>query len=848
MAETRGRAGRPGATKLPPGLAGRFDGAKPLGRGRLGTLIGARQPELDRPVALRLLDGDALSDPVMRARVNRAAAAWARVEHPNVVALIDADTAASPPWLALQFVDGLPLRERWSEESPPTVREVLILMADVASALAAAAAGGLVHGGLTPECIMVMADGSVRVTDFGAPPAEGAPPDAAGAEPGPAADVHALGSMVCEVLTGVAPATGSDPSSSLLEAVPDLPPECVALLRSSVAASPRSRPSAADLATALRAAGEIFPDEAPARRRRSSSSRSAGRRPVSLSASARVVVRPAAPPPSPWRGRVAAIVVVLLLLLAGVGFLSSGSAPSEAAGSITVLQSGSTAALVAWSLATPSSRATVRVVEESSGDAREQDVESMLPRGEEPDPAVGHVGVVTGLEPLKRYQVSLKTADGAWSLGKPLQTEAAVTFDPRVALTLEPDGVHVAVDAAVPAALRVSPSPDDHTPTPKPGLPTFERRHALRWSYASAAKDPAVTVVVRTLAGDERRVELNLRGAVREALEKSAAAIDKARADGWFAACFTGPEMPQGKFLREGKARITAAGADATARTSAAALVWEDAVTMLRRTAWFPPVEPLLPGMVALQASPLADDAILDAAARVRASLLLIQRTAEWNGVTPNPSWAAWLAPAGRPRPMSVNTPFLTGPSVKRVEGSILSLAGRDVYLMFDSSHPSYRGVFTSTLAKEVTAGREFTVDLSGLDLKNVRQAEVEVVMRTAVLPVSLAVTVNRKFTAMLEDSPEDAAKHEAWRRESGANVREVSMMMSGDFGAKDKMRETIETLEAGLPPEPRRVYHRVPLSALTSGSNRIALDPWAGPVDSLEYVAVTEVALRVGP
>jgi formylglycine-generating enzyme required for sulfatase activity len=147
-----------------------------VGSGAMGVVYGAYDPELDRRIALKLLNGEARGhDLAARARLLREAKAMARVEHPNVIAVHDVGVFEERVFLAMEFLAGGTLRE-WLEDGPRGWREVLAAFLDAGRGLAAAHAAGLVHRDFKPENVLLDKDGRPRVVDFGLA-REAAPPD-----------------------------------------------------------------------------------------------------------------------------------------------------------------------------------------------------------------------------------------------------------------------------------------------------------------------------------------------------------------------------------------------------------------------------------------------------------------------------------------------------------------------------------------------------------------------------------------------------------------------------------------------------------------------------------------------
>jgi tetratricopeptide (TPR) repeat protein len=138
-----------------------------VGRGGMGEVYAAYDPELDRKVAIKLLRtrGDAADG---KTRLLREAQAIAKLQHPNVVVVYDVGTFGESVFLAMEFVEGRTVGG-WLEAGvgPRPPREILGVYVAAGRGLAAAHAAGLVHRDFKPDNVMVTTDGQVRVMDFG---------------------------------------------------------------------------------------------------------------------------------------------------------------------------------------------------------------------------------------------------------------------------------------------------------------------------------------------------------------------------------------------------------------------------------------------------------------------------------------------------------------------------------------------------------------------------------------------------------------------------------------------------------------------------------------------------------
>jgi tetratricopeptide (TPR) repeat protein/tRNA A-37 threonylcarbamoyl transferase component Bud32 len=152
------------------GMIGRYIVLGLLGKGGMGVVYSAYDPELDRKVALKLLriahrkKGEDLD--AKRTRLLREAKAIARLSHPSVVVVYDVGTYQDQVFIAMELVDGM-TAIRWRDTRKPSWKEVLRVFIDAGEGIAAAHAADLIHRDFKPDNVMVTRDGKVRVMDFG---------------------------------------------------------------------------------------------------------------------------------------------------------------------------------------------------------------------------------------------------------------------------------------------------------------------------------------------------------------------------------------------------------------------------------------------------------------------------------------------------------------------------------------------------------------------------------------------------------------------------------------------------------------------------------------------------------
>lgn len=156
--------------KAPEGSKiGRYEVIRSLGRGGMGVVYLARDPKLDRRVALKLVKPSLSSDERadhFEKRLMREARAMARLAHPNVLTIYDVGIQEGQVFLASEWVDGCTLDE-WMSEGPHRWHAIAQRFREAARGLVAAHAAGLVHRDFKPSNVMVGKDERVRVFDFG---------------------------------------------------------------------------------------------------------------------------------------------------------------------------------------------------------------------------------------------------------------------------------------------------------------------------------------------------------------------------------------------------------------------------------------------------------------------------------------------------------------------------------------------------------------------------------------------------------------------------------------------------------------------------------------------------------
>ena len=214
----------------PGDRVGRYDLEDELGAGGMAVVFRARDRELRRAVAIKVLFPQMLRNVEVVARFQREARAAASLEHPNILRVYDVGGGVGtgdPPYLVMELIEGQSLRQVGEARGPMLAEIVACIGACLADALSVAHRAGIIHRDVKPANVMVANDGRILLTDFGVAriddddalatrtgailgtPAFMAPEQAIGEAVDGRSDLYSLGACMYQLATGAMPYSGS---------------------------------------------------------------------------------------------------------------------------------------------------------------------------------------------------------------------------------------------------------------------------------------------------------------------------------------------------------------------------------------------------------------------------------------------------------------------------------------------------------------------------------------------------------------------------------------------------------------------------------------------------------------
>lgn len=224
-------------------LGGRYEILDILGVGGMAIVYKARCRVLNRYVAIKMLKEEFLQDEEFRRRFYNESQAVAKLSHNNIVAVYDVARTDTQDYIVMELIDGISLKEYLQKKGHLSWQETVFFAQQIAKGLSHAHSRGIIHQDIKPHNIMLLRDGTVKVTDFGIARLESnqetrvvqeaigsvhyiAPEQAKGSSIDARADLYSLGVVMYEMLTGKLPFEGDSAVAIVMQhinSVPEMP-------------------------------------------------------------------------------------------------------------------------------------------------------------------------------------------------------------------------------------------------------------------------------------------------------------------------------------------------------------------------------------------------------------------------------------------------------------------------------------------------------------------------------------------------------------------------------------------------------------------------------------------------
>ena len=223
-------------------LDDRYEMLEIIGTGGMAVVYKARDVKLNRFVAVKILKDEILEDEDLRSRFHTEAEAVAALSHPNIVSIFDVSITRRMEYFVMELIDGITLKQYMQQRGVLTEAEMEHFITQILKALEHAHSRNIIHRDIKPQNVMILRDGTVKVTDFGiarianhqqtsatSQNAFGsvhyiAPEQAKGSATDGRADLYSVGIIMYEMMTGELPFTGDTPVAVAIQHLSAEPP------------------------------------------------------------------------------------------------------------------------------------------------------------------------------------------------------------------------------------------------------------------------------------------------------------------------------------------------------------------------------------------------------------------------------------------------------------------------------------------------------------------------------------------------------------------------------------------------------------------------------------------------
>ncbi len=249
-------------------LNNRYEILEIIGNGGMSVVYKARDLRLNRLVAIKILKDDAFADEELRTHFRTESEAVAQLNHPNIVNIFDVSSTSDVEYIVMELVDGITLHQYMKKRGILPMKEVIFFTTQILKALEHAHSRNIIHRDIKPQNMMLLRDGTLKVTDFGIARIASkqntltnsafgsvhyiSPEQARGEQTDGRTDIYSLGVILYEMLTGRLPFEGDSPLAVAMQHLnsepmapsrlnPEVPPAFEAITLKAMSVVPEKR-------------------------------------------------------------------------------------------------------------------------------------------------------------------------------------------------------------------------------------------------------------------------------------------------------------------------------------------------------------------------------------------------------------------------------------------------------------------------------------------------------------------------------------------------------------------------------------------------------------------------------
>ena len=811
----------------------RFRDLKLLGRGGMGMVYRAHDTQRNETVALKVVRDDHLKDTKIIRRFEREFKSLAEINHPNVIKTYDIGELEDRSFYSMEYVEGQSIEELL-EDGPLEANRAVQLAIDICDGLHAVHGLGMCHRDITPSNIMVTTKGMAKLMDFGlVKPVEETvtqltetghivgtfvylPPELLLGKHGDfRSDIYQVSVTLYQMLMGKPPFS---PEQVLLVArgrpLPDPEPFCgiskgadgrlAAIMQKAMSFNPANRyVSAEAMGVALKnwMAGD-FQSE--------------------------LMIQPELEKKShPY---LVLFVLFLLLLLGGNYFWPKGPIEHEVR-NIKVESLGSRAVVISWTASWREERPELLVQKANSSV-----VEGTLGRcttvaGKD---CFLYRAMLTNLAPKCRYGVKIKRPDGSHSLSTEFQTSSRVRFSQSLSSQLNDSGqLKVTLQGNLPFFVECSMKPINIEPRMDEHSIVFHRSWSMTFPLTKPCEQE-ISISFLSIDGERKKLSTSCSKLIAGQMNKAWHSFLDSHEQRRFHLLFSLDDNRVNPLFHEWAIRQAKEGKKRLGDS-----FWQEVEKRLSSKArWYKQFQMVVPGLHLLKTK----ENLANEFSKTLLPLQLVDGAAQWFGLGSNHRWAGLFAQ----KPYDLRLGLRES---RRGDRTVeLKWQGEHAVpwtILVDGFHPTAK-TFVPPSAGSWCEPQVYKSSLTGLDLKEFKEAELELHFRAVYSGMIPLVEINEAFFATFPPSPKDVQTVQDFLQRTGAHTKMGLMMLNDPFASPEGTKEAIEGMDALMPKEVMVYRHVLPFSCLREKNVNAVLKLFVGPVDEVRPVAITAMRLRL--